>query len=171
MSSSANIVPTVVKVAKGRVEVVGYYEAVAVPLNIDKRHYTTFSKEIKDAGRQQIEDLMGEFGSKEKVADFLTEQLNMLKSSITTYSKYSSQEILQKLWGKDYMEKTISWFNNISSLLYLKRIKNDEYNGWQIIEEKIITNVKDAGNEFIGRAKNVEELLKMMKKMKATMTA
>lgn len=171
MSSSANLVPTYVRVAKGRVEVVGYYEAIPVPLNIDKKHYTTFSKQIKDAGRKQVEDLMGEFGSKEKVADFLTEQLNIMKSKITTYSKYTSEEILEKVWGKNYVEKTVHWFTNISSLLYLKRIKNDEFNGWQIVEEKIITNVKDTGNEFIARGNGVEQLLKTMKKMAATMTA
>jgi hypothetical protein len=126
-----------------------------------KEKYEVFTKVVKDTGRKQVEALVEKYGSKEKVADILIEELKSMKSKITT------EKTLREVWGEDYVKRKMDWFYNVSSLLHLKRIKNDDSNGWQILEHKSTTTMLDDGNEYHMWGNTIESFQKALAKVNA----
>ena len=155
------------RVPKGMVNVLAYYDSTFISMTMKKEDYEEFTKKVKYIGRKQVEAIMEmeQYGSKEKVVDRLIEELKSMKSKITT------EKTLRECWGEDYVNRKMDWFYNVSSLLHLKRIKNDDSNGWQLLEHKSVTNMLDDGNEYMMWGNTVESLEKALAKVIATMTA
>ena len=155
------------RVPKGMVNVLAYYDSTFISMTMKKEDYEEFTKKVKYIGRKQVEAIMEmeQYGSKEKVVDRLIEELKSMKSKVNT------EKTLRECWGEDYVNRKMDWFYNVSSLLHLKRIKNDDSNGWQLLEHKSVTNMLDDGNEYMMWGNTVESLEKALAKVIATMTA
>ena len=140
----------------------GFFDGTPMEIGVKRENYAAFSKAIKEGGREQIEALLPEFGSKEKVADFLYAQMQHFHNQILKISTHVSEEVLERAWGAKWKTRRIAWMNNISSLLYLKRIKNDEMNGWVLMDHNSSQIVKDTGVEIVvgGNGTSLEKLQK-----------
>lgn len=95
--------------------------------------YKEFATSMKKAGRHQITELLTKFKTEKAVGDFLIGQMIHLHNKLLAVADHVSDETLQQAWGDDWKDKQAIWLINISSLLYLKRIPNDNEYGWLLI--------------------------------------
>ena len=149
-------------IQKGMVVMLGFFEGTPMELGVKRENYAAFSKKIKEGGREQIEALLPELGSKEKVADFLYATMQDYHNQILKISTHVSEEVLERAWGANYKKRMVAWMLNISSLLHMKRIKNDEMNGWVLMDHNSTQIVKDTGVEIVvgGNGASLEKLQK-----------
>lgn len=123
------------------------YKGTAIP-NLSKRSaYTETTKQLKMLTKQNIAILLQEHGTKDKVADAVQQLLDVLESQITKH-KYVTWETLEETWGKDYETVCSQWTMYVSMLLSLKRIKNDNMNGW-LLQDHNSTQYKTADGPVI----------------------
>ena len=158
-------------IEKGTVTVMGLYDGTAVSCVVSRRGYAVFSKAIKDAGREQLVGLMAEFGTKELAADVLQEQMVELNNKLLAISTFVSEEVLKRAWGANYKRDKAIWMMNISTLLYLKRIKNDEMYGWVLMDHNSSVALNDEEGPTIMVGDNDSSADKLMKKANALMKA
>ena len=159
-------------IEKGTVAVMGLYDGTAVSFGVSRRGYAAFSKAIKDAGRQQLVGLIAEFGTKEAAADVLQEQMVELHNKILAISTFVDEVVLERAWGADWKCKKFIWMINISTLLYLKRIKNDDMYGWMLADHNSTIAMNDQeGPTITVCGANGVSTEKMMKKANALVTA
>jgi hypothetical protein len=125
---------TKIQIAKGTIVLVGYFEGTGIPFPVDKSEYEKLRSTIKTNGRNQIKEELKESKTEEKVADFFENQLKSLHKKITKISNYVDDEVLKRAWGENFETYRVIWLTNISSLLHLKRIKNDDMYGWQLMD-------------------------------------
>jgi len=149
-------------IPKGMVVMLGFFDGTPMEIGVKRENYAAFSKAIKEGGREQIEALLPEFGSKEKVAEFLYAQTEHFHNQILKISTHVSDEVLERAWGAEWKQRQAGWMVNISSLLHLKRIKNDEMNGWVLMDHNSSQIVKDTGVEIVvgGNGTSLEKLQK-----------
>jgi hypothetical protein len=118
---------------KGEVRLYGFYDGTPMVLCTTKERYPALASHIKEQGREQVKKIMSGLGkTKEEVADALEQQLIKMHTAILDISPEVSNEVMEKAWGNEWEKCRTLWMLNISSLLYLKRIKNDDMNGWMV---------------------------------------
>ena len=119
---------------------------------------------------RQLARLMTEFGTKEAVAEALYEQMEEMHNKILAISAFVDDAVLQQAWGGDLIHEKTRWFLNISTLLHLKRIKNDDMYGWLLIDHNSSVAMHEEGpTVMVGDNGMSNE--KMMKKANALMKA
>jgi len=132
------------------------YKGTAIP-NFSKRsEYTERNKQLKMLTKQMIAELLEQYGTKDKVADAVQQELDVLESQITKH-KYVTWETLEETWGNDFHFVCGKWTMYVSMLLSLKRIKNDDMNGW-MLQDHNSTQYKTADGPVIavhGKDNNV----------------
>jgi hypothetical protein len=143
----------------------GLYDGTAIDLQVSKENYPALSSNIKLGGRKQIKDLLPEFGSEEKVGDFLLSQMESLHNKILAVATHVTDENLELAWGEDWKMKKSIWMVNISSLLHLKRIKNDNMYGWMLLDYNSTQYQDDDGLHAELYGKDVKPLLKKAQKI------
>jgi hypothetical protein len=158
-------------IEKGMVVIYGVYEGTGVACGVVRSGYARFSKAIKDGGRKQLADLMAVFGTKEAVADALQEQMTVMHNKIKAVSPFVTDEVLERAWGADYMMKKMVWMMNISTLLHLKRIKNDDMYGWVLMDHNSSVAMNDEEGPTVMVGSNEATAEKLMKKAKALVEA
>ena len=154
-------------IPKGTVILMGLYDGTPIDLQVSKENYPALSSNIKQMGRKQIKDLLLEFGSEEKVADFLQSQMEHLHNKILAVATHVTDENLKLAWGEDWKTKKAVWMANISSLLHLKRIKNDNMYGWLLMDYNSAHYKTEEGVFAMLHGKNVESLLKKAQKIRS----
>lgn len=158
------------KISKGDIAILGLYDGTAVAFGQSKSNYPTFAKAIKDGGRLQLASLLPECGTKEAVADYLQEQMEEMHNKILAISSFVDDGVLERAWGADWEHEKILWMVNISTLLHLKRIKNDDMYGWMLLDHNSSVAMNDQEGPTItvgGKATTTPE--KMIKKANALM--
>jgi hypothetical protein len=166
-----NTIENMNKISKGDIAILGLYDGTAVAFGLSKESYPRFAKAIKDGGRKQLADLLPEFGTKEAVADVLQEQMELMHNKILAISSFVDDGVLERAWGADYVMKKIVWAMNISTLLHLKRIKNDNMYGWLLMDHNssVAMNDEEGPTITVGGSKATTTAEKMMKKANALM--
>lgn len=159
------------KIEKGTVAILGLYDGTAVAFGQSKSNYPTFAKAIKDGGRLQLARLLEEFGTKEAVADLLQEQMVELHNKILAISSFVDDGVLARAWGANWEHEKIVWMMNISTLLHLKRIKNDDMYGWMLLDHNSSVAMNDKDGPTISVGGNGATAEKLMKKAQALMKA
>jgi hypothetical protein len=161
--SSDNKMP---KPMKGEVRLYGYYDGTPMVLFTSKEEYPSIASAIKEQGRAQVKKMLeGVWKTKEKVVDALVEQMNRWHQAILNISNVVSKEVLEEAWGKDYENTVILWMVNISSLLYLKHIKNDDNNGWLVEDHNSCQWSTAGGKHAYVHGNNVEKIFKKVSKV------
>jgi len=153
-------------IPKGTIILLGLYDGTAIDLQVSKEKYPALSANIKENGRDQIKALLPEFGSEEKVADFLQSQIEHLHNKILAVATHVTDENLELAWGEDWKMKKIVWIHNISSLLYLKRIKNNDMYGWSLLDYNSFQHKTEDGVVAMIYGKDVKPLLKKAQKIR-----
>lgn len=165
-----NTIENMNKIAKGDIAILGLYDGTAVAFGQSKSNYPTFAKKIKEGGRLQLASLLPECGTKEAVADYLQEQMEEMHNKILAISSFVDDGVLERAWGANWEHEKILWMVNISTLLHLKRIKNDDMHGWMLIDHNSSVAMNDQEGPTItvgGKATTTPE--KMIKKANALM--
>jgi hypothetical protein len=157
------------KIEKGTIAILGLYDGAAVAFEQSKSNYPTFAKKIKEEGRLQLAQLLPMCGTKEAVADYLQEQMVEMNNKLLAISSFVDDGVLERAWGADWEHEKILWVVNISTLLHLKRIKNDEMNGWMLMDHNSSVAMHEEGPTVAvhGRDRMSDE--KMTKKAQALM--
>jgi hypothetical protein len=143
----------------------GLYDGTPIDLQVSKERYPALCATIKQMGRKQIKDLLPEFGSEEKVADFLQSQMECFHNKILAVATHITDENLELAWGEDWEMKKALWMANISSLLHLKRIKNNDMYGWMLMDYNSAQHKTEDGVVAMLHGKNVKPLLKKAQKI------
>ena len=141
---------------KDTVCLIAMYKGTSIPDFSKRSAYTERTKLLKMLTKQNIANLLNEHGTKDKVADVVQQVLDVLESQITKH-KYVTFETLEETWGKDYVTICSHWTMYVSMLLSLKRIKNDNMNGW-MLQDHNSTQYKTADGPVIavhGKDNNV----------------
>jgi hypothetical protein len=128
-------------VEKGMVHILGLYDGTPITFVLPKSDYTEFAKDIKEGGRKTVSGLLSHLGTKDSVADVLIKQIETLHNKILAISTIVDEDILERAWGADYLAHKAIWFMNISALLHLKRIKNDNMHGWLLMDHNSIVSM------------------------------
>ena len=159
------------KISKGDIAILGLYDGTAVAFGQSKSNYPTFAKAIKDGGRKQLADLLPRFGTKEAVADALQGQMEEMHNKILAISSFVDDGVLERAWGADWEVEKILWMMNISTLLHLKRIKNDNMYGWLLMDHNssVAMNDEEGPTITVHGSKATTTPEKMMKKINALM--
>jgi hypothetical protein len=126
---------------KGIIRLLCFYDGTAVELVVYRERYNEMKAMIKKNARDQVKEFleMEEFkGDKEKVADMLQGQMDILHKKILNAGTTSDDEVLEKAWGNDWKKLKAVWATNISALLHLKRIQNDNNHGWVLMDHNSI---------------------------------
>ena len=165
-----NTIENMNKIEKGTIAILGLYDGTAVAFGQSKSNYPTFAKAIKDGGRLQLAQLLPECGTKEAVADYLQEQMEEMHNKILAISSFVDDGVLERAWGANWEHEKILWVVNISTLLHLKRIKNDDMNGWLLMDHNSSVAMHEEGPTItVGGSKTTTTAEKMMKKANALM--
>lgn len=166
-----NTIENMNKISKGDIAILGLYDGTAIAFGQSKSNYPTFAKAIKDGGRKQLADLLPRFGTKEAVADALQEQMVEMHNKILAISSFVDDGVLERAWGADWEVEKILWMMNISTLLHLKRIKNDDMYGWMLMDHNssVAMNDEEGPTITVGGSKATTTAEKMMKKANALM--
>ena len=121
---------------KDHIILLGFYDGTSVDIQCSRDQYPATCDTIKKAGRHQLKGLLEEFITKEKAGDFLIKQMDTLHKQILAVATEVTDENLQLAWGDDWKMKKSLWLANISTLLYIKRIQNNDQYGWMKMEGK-----------------------------------
>lgn len=152
--------------AKGEVRLYGYYDGTPMVLFTTKECYPTLASKIKEQGREQVKKMLeGMFDTKEKVADALQAQMDKMHKAILSISNAVSYEVLEQAWGDDWEKRQTLWMINISSLLYLKRIKNDDNNGWLVEDYNSVQWSTTEGKHAYVGGPDMDKILKKASKI------
>jgi len=158
------------KIEKGTTVILGLFDGTSVAFGLSKDKYPGFAREIKEGGREQLARLLPEFGTKEAVAEALYEQMVEMHNKILAISSFVDDDVLERAWGGDLIQEKTRWFLNISTLLHLKRIKNDDMYGWLLMDHNSSVAMHEEGpTVMVGDNESTAE--KLMKKAKALMEA
>jgi hypothetical protein len=158
-------------IKKGTVALLGLYDGTPICYQVPRSGYATFAKAIKDGGRMQLARMMEAFGTKEVVADLLQQQMVELHNKILAISSFVDDGVLVRAWGVGWQDEKIVWMMNISTLLHLKRIKNDEMYGWMLLDHNSSVAMNDEEGPTIAVGGNGVPAEKLMKKAQALMKA
>jgi hypothetical protein len=159
------------KIEKGTIAILGLFDGTSVAFGQSKDNYPNFARAIKEGGRMQLARLLPEFGTKEAVAEALYEQMVEMHNKILAISSFVDDEVLKRAWGGDLIHEKTRWFMNISTLLHLTRIKNDDMFGWLLLDHNssVAMNDEDGPTIMVGGSKATTTAEKMMKKAQALM--
>ena len=136
MSAKASVTVITPSYPKNHVILLGFYDGTSVDIQCSRDEYAATCDKIKRASRHQLKGLLDEFITKEKVGDFLIGQMESLHKKILAVATEVTDENLQLAWGDDWKDKKALWMVNISTLLYIKRIQNNDQYGWMILQGK-----------------------------------
>ena len=165
-----NSVENMNKIEKGAIAILGLYDGTAVAFGQSKSNYPTFAKKIKEGGRLQLAELLPVCGTKEAVADYLQQQMEEMHNKILAISSFSNDEVLERAWGANWEHEKIMWVVNISTLLHLKRIKNDDMNGWLLLDHNSSVAMNDEEGPTVAvHSRDGMSGEKMIKKAQALM--
>lgn len=154
------------KPMKGEVSLYGFYDGTPMVLFTTKEKYPALASKIKEQGREQVKKMLeGMWETKEKVADALQEQLDKMHQAILAISNVVSYEVMEQAWGNDWRLSQTLWMLNISSLLYLKRIKNDNNNGWMVEDYNSAQWSTTEGNHAYVNGTDMDKILKKASKI------
>lgn len=158
-------------IEKGTTVILGLFAGTAIAFGFSKSGYTTFAKAIKAGGRQQLADLLPRFGTNDAVADALYTQMEEMHNKILAISSFVDDEVLERAWGANWEFEKVRWMINISTLLHLKRIKNDDMNGWMLMDHNssVVMNDAEGPTVVVGCNKGTTAMEKMTKKANALM--
>ena len=152
-------------IPKGTIILMGLYDGTPIDIQTTKEKYPALCSAIKQNGRKQIKELLKEFGTEEKVADFLQSQMESLHNKILAVATHISDDNLELAWGGDWKMKKALWMANISSLLHLKRIKHDDMYGWMLIDHNSAQHKTEEGVFAFLHGKDTKPLLKKAQKI------
>jgi len=153
-----------VHVPEGHVLLMCFYDGTPITLAIDKKKYPAVAKTIKNEAKRFIDDVLQDGYSKEEIADNIQKQLEVLHKKIRSVANFVSNETLEMAWGADWREEKTNWVLHIACLLRLKRIKNDDMNGWALRDHNSWRLCMDGGDVAVVFGMETE---KTMKKAKA----
>jgi hypothetical protein len=150
-------------IPKGTVVLCAFYSGTGIDFPLAKENYTSFCACVKQNGKKQVKNLLTEM-SEEKVANYLQLQLDHLLSKLLTVSN-TSEESLKLAWGEKWSDYKMLWIVNVSALLHLKRIKNDENNGWLLCDHNSYQFTNDNGPVVIVADKDMERAARKFNKI------
>ncbi len=150
-------------IPKGAVVLYAFYRGKGLDFPLAKENYTSFCATVKKGARIQVKNLLTEM-NEEKVGDYLELQLDHLLSKLDKVTNTSNQS-LKLAWGDDWQQKKCIWIANVSALLHLKRIKNDDNNGWLLCDHNSYQYQSDNGAVAIVADANFEKGARKMKKI------
>jgi len=158
------------RIKKGNVVICGVFAGTMVSYEFPRDQYSPFAKKIKDGGRKQLALMLPHFDTKEEYAEALYGMMEEMHNEILAIASFVDDAVLQQAWGADFLDKKIKWFLNISTLLYMGRIKNDDMYGWLIMDHNSSVAMHEEGpTVMVGDNESTAE--KLMKKAKALMEA
>ena len=128
-------------VEKGMVHILGLYDGTPITMVLSNSDYKEFAKDMKEGGRKLVSRMLPHYGTKDAVADVLIKQMETLHNKILAISSIVDEDALERAWGADYPKYKVVWFMNISALLHLKRIKNDDMHGWLLMDHNSIVSM------------------------------
>jgi hypothetical protein len=155
------------KIEKGTTVILGLFDGTSVAFGLSKDKYPGFARAIKEGGREQLARLLPEFGTKEAVAEALYEQMVEMHNKILAISSFVDDDVLERAWGGDLIQEKTRWFLNISTLLHLKRIKNDDMYGWLLMDHNSSVIMNDQEGPTIMVAGPAKDDAKLKKKAQA----
>jgi hypothetical protein len=157
------------KIPKGLILLMAFYDGTPITLQVSKEEYPSMTKKIKDAATNMINGMLKEGCTKKEIGDCVQEQQEIMHKKILSVAKFVSDEILEKAWGADWQKEACHWAVNVSILLRLKRIKNDDNYGWSLHDYNSVRMSMDGGDVACVFGQGDTE--KQLKKVKALVKA
>jgi hypothetical protein len=140
------------------------YKGTGIPNYSKRSEYAEKNKTLKILTRHNISTFLVHDGTKDKVADCVQKRLDQLEAQIPKH-KYVSWETLEETWGKDWVNIGGEWTMCVSMLLSLKRIKNDDMNGWVLQDHNSVQLTTSKGPVVIVSGTNTAEIANKIHKV------
>lgn len=157
-------------IPKGFVVLDCFYDGTPISISTTREKYPGLCKSLKVGAKKIVDEMLQKGCSMEEIADEVQRQQEDLHQKILSASKFVSDTVLKKVWGEDWKEIKVGWALNIACLLRLKRIKDDNMNGWTLNDHNS-TRYNTEDGEFaaiyirdLKAVKKVEAIIKTMRK-------
>ena len=154
-------------IPKDTVILFAVYKGTSIPNVSSRSMYAERTHQLKMLTKQNIAKLLNKHGTKDKVADYVQQLLDVLEVQITKH-KYVTWETLEETWGKDQATVCSKWTTYVSMLLSLKRIKNDDMNGWMLQDHNSMQYKTTEGPVIVVHGKDNDVLTKKIQKILAS---
>lgn len=119
-------------IPKGFVVLECYYDGTPIVISTTREKYPGLCKSLKVGAKMMVDGMLKKGRSKEEIADEVQQHQEDLHQKILSTSNFVTNAVLEEAWGEDWKEVKVGWALNIACLLRLKRIKDDNMNGWAL---------------------------------------
>lgn len=120
------------KIEKDEVVLMAMYRGTSMTLPMKKEKYVGMVKHIKETAKEMIKKQL-EKRTKEELVKRITIWMDVMRELVLREpGDYITNELLESAWGKDWEMEMCEWTYNVSALLRLGAMEQDEKNGWTL---------------------------------------
>ena len=121
-------------IEKDEVVLMAWYNGTPMIYRMGKNKYGEMTKHIRNASKEMVKEKMDEGMTKEGVIGAMKEWMDeMLEKVLAEPGDLITNESLERAWGERWGEYMAWWAYNISGLLRLGAISQDDRNGWMLL--------------------------------------
>jgi hypothetical protein len=119
-------------IEKDEVVLVAMYCGMSMTLPMKKEKYVWMVKNIKEMAKEMIQKRLGEM-TKERLVKGIKVWMDVHREMVMREpGENITNELLEKAWGKEWELVLCDWTFNVSALLRLGAMEQDESNGWAL---------------------------------------